>query len=59
MAGNQVALAQPLLDAQQADGSWPDPSCPEYGTSAALVVLQMADGLSPLFHRDETVEDGP
>ena len=29
------------------------------GTSAALVVLQMADGLSPLFHRDETVEDGP
>lgn len=40
-----------LLDAQQADGSWRDPSCPEYGTAAALTVLQMADGLSPLFGR--------
>jgi len=46
-----AAAIRPLLDAQQADGSWPDPSCAEYGTSAALTVLQMADGLSPLFHR--------
>jgi hypothetical protein len=38
-----------LLDAQRADGSWRDPSGPDYGTSAALAVLQMADGLAPLF----------
>lgn len=41
----------PLLEAQQSDGSWRDPSCPEYGTAAALMVLQMADGLAPLFQR--------
>ncbi|MFM8636055.1 MAG: prenyltransferase [Planctomycetia bacterium] len=46
-----ASVVGPLLDAQRHDGAWPDPSCPEYGTSAALAVLQMADGLSPLFQR--------
>ena len=46
-----AAVEQPLLAGQQADGAWRDPSCPEYGTAAALTVLQMADGLSPLFGR--------
>jgi hypothetical protein len=46
-----TSVEKPLLAAQQADGSWRDPSCPEYGTAAALTVLQMADGLSPLFGR--------
>ncbi len=46
-----AAVEKPLLAAQQVDGSWRDPSCPEYGTAAALTVLQMADGLSPLFGR--------
>lgn len=45
----QGAVEASLLDAQQADGSWRDPSCPEFGTSAALAVLQMGDGLAPLF----------
>lgn len=46
-----ASVEEPLLAAQQADGSWRDPSCPEYGTAAALTVLQIADGLSPLFGR--------
>ena len=46
MGGSDFAAetAGPLA-AQQADGSWRDPSCPEYGTAAALTVLQMAVGL--------------
>jgi hypothetical protein len=54
-----ASVEEPLLAAQQADGSWRDPSCPEYGTAAAVAVLQMANGLSPLFgrlHRDEEAE---
>jgi hypothetical protein len=54
-----ASIEETLLDAQQADGSWRDPSCAEYGTAAALTVLQMADGLSPLFGRlprDEEAE---
>lgn len=46
-----ATVKDPLLAAQQADGSWTDPSCAEYGTAAALTVLQMADGLAPLFGR--------
>jgi len=38
-----------LLAAQRADGSWPDPSCAEYGTAAAVSVLCMPRGLVPLF----------
>lgn len=37
-----------LLAAQQSDGSWQDPSCPEYGTAAALAVLQTPDSLLPI-----------
>lgn len=48
-----------LLDAQRPDGSWSDPSCPEYGTSAALTVLQMSRGLSPLFRRPRALEPAP
>lgn len=47
-----TATAESLLAAQQEDGSWQDPSCPEYGTSAALMVLQMPDDLTPLYQRD-------
>jgi hypothetical protein len=46
------ATATALLAAQRDDGSWRDPSCPEYGTSAALVVLQMPNDLTPLYQRD-------
>jgi hypothetical protein len=52
-----AAVEEPLLAAQQADGSWADPSCAEYGTAAALTVLQMADGLSPLFGRPPRGEE--
>ena len=40
--------ARMLLEAQQADGSWSDPSCSEYGTAAAISVLQITDGLLPI-----------
>lgn len=55
----RVSVVGPLLDAQRHDGAWPDPSCPEYGTSAALTVLQMADGLSPLFQRTARDDEDP
>ncbi len=44
--------APTLLQAQKTDGSWLDPSCPEYGTAAALYVLQMPNNLTPLFQRE-------
>lgn len=37
-----------LLAAQRADGSWLDPSCPEYGTAAAVAILQTPAGLLPI-----------
>ena len=37
-----------LLEAQRTDGSWSDPSCSEYGTAAAISVLQMPNGLLPI-----------
>jgi len=43
------AVAERLLAVQQEDGSWRDPSCAEYGTAAALSVLCMPRGLTPLF----------
>ena len=46
------ATAATLIAAQREDGSWQDPSCPEYGTSAALTVLQMPNDLTPLYQRD-------
>ncbi|MFM7035494.1 MAG: prenyltransferase/squalene oxidase repeat-containing protein [Planctomycetia bacterium] len=54
-----AAVIGPLLDAQRHDGAWPDPSCPEYGTSAALTVLQVADGLSPLLQRTARDDEDP
>jgi hypothetical protein len=40
-----------IVAAQEEDGSWRDPSCAEYGTSAALSVLQMPNDVTPLFQR--------
>jgi hypothetical protein len=40
-----------LLARQQADGSWSDPICSEYGTSMATIVLQMPDSSVPIFQR--------
>lgn len=37
-----------LLERQQADGSWLDPSCPEYGTAAAISILQAPAGWLPI-----------
>jgi prenyltransferase beta subunit len=37
-----------LLEAQRTNGSWSDPSCSEYGTAAAISVLQMPNGLLPI-----------
>lgn len=45
--------APELLAAQRADGSWDDPSCPEYGTSAAILALTAANGLLPGFQRGQ------
>ncbi|MFN5757847.1 MAG: prenyltransferase/squalene oxidase repeat-containing protein, partial [Planctomycetia bacterium] len=46
------ATAATLVAAQRDDGSWQDPSCAEYGTSAALTVLQTPKDLTPLYQRD-------
>jgi hypothetical protein len=46
------ATAATLVAAQREDGSWQDPSCSEYGTSAALTVLQMPNDLTPLYQRE-------
>lgn len=42
-------MSERLLALQQPDGSWPDPSCPEYGTAAAVMTLSVPDGLIPVF----------
>lgn len=47
-----AAAAARLLAAQRPDGAWEDPSCPEYGTAAAVAVLRMPAGLMPLFQAD-------
>ena len=41
--------ARLLLEAQRPDGAWPDPSCAEYGTAAAIAVLCVPRGTTPLF----------
>lgn len=48
------ASAKDLLAAQQVDGSWPDPSCAEYGTAAAILSLTTANGLLPAWKRGAT-----
>jgi prenyltransferase beta subunit len=40
-----------LVARQQADGSWADPICFEYGTAMACIVLQMPDNSLPIFQR--------
>ena len=41
-------VARSLVDHQREDGSWTDPSCPEYGTAAAISILQTPAGLLPI-----------
>jgi hypothetical protein len=48
-----------LLEAQRPDGSWPDPSCAEYGTAAAVTVLQMPTTLAPLLRQPQPLEAQP
>lgn len=48
------ASAPSLLAAQHTDGSWPDPSCAEYGTAAAILSLTTANGLLPAWKRGTT-----
>lgn len=51
--------AATLLGAQRPDGSWDDPSCAEFGTSAALAVLQMPADLVPFLRPDQPEPPGP
>ena len=46
-----AATAADLLATQRSDGAWPDPSCPEYGTAAAILSLTTANGLLPGWKR--------
>jgi hypothetical protein len=45
------AIRAALLSRQQADGSWQDPVCSEYGTAMATIILQMPDNSVPIFQR--------
>jgi prenyltransferase beta subunit len=45
------AIRDVLVARQQADGSWADPICFEYGTAMACIVLQMPDNSVPIFQR--------
>ena len=46
------AIRRELLDSQQADGSWADPSVgTAYGTAMALIVLQMPKRYLPIFQK--------
>lgn len=49
-----AATAGDLLAAQAPDGSWPDPSCAEFGTAAAILSLTTANGLLPGWKRGTT-----
>ena len=46
-----AATAADLLATKRSDGAWPDPSCPEYGTAAAILSLTTANGLLPGWKR--------
>lgn len=48
--------ARLLLEAQRPDGAWPDPSCAEYGTAAAIAVLCVPRGTTPLFEVERPEE---
>jgi hypothetical protein len=45
------AVQELLVKQQQADGSWPDMICSEYGTAMATIVLQMPNNYLPIFQR--------
>lgn len=45
------AAQEVLLRQQQADGSWMDLICAEYGTAMACIVLQMPNNYLPIFQR--------
>ncbi len=46
------AIRQELLSKQQPDGSWADPSVgPSYGSSMALIILQMPKRFLPIFQK--------
>lgn len=45
------AVRETLIARQQADGSWPDAICPEYGTAMATIILQMPNNSVPIFQR--------
>ncbi|QDU31898.1 Prenyltransferase and squalene oxidase repeat protein [Anatilimnocola aggregata] len=45
------AIHDVLLKAQQADGSWMDLICAEYGTAMACIILQMPNNYLPIFQR--------
>ncbi len=45
------AVRDVLIQRQQADGSWPDAICSEYGTAMAAIILQMPDNSVPIFQR--------
>jgi hypothetical protein len=45
------AIRDVLINRQQADGSWPDATGPEYATAMATIILQMPDNSVPIFQR--------
>lgn len=45
------AVRDVLVERQQADGSWPDAICSEYGTAMAAIILQMPNNSVPIFQR--------
>lgn len=46
------AIRKELLDKQQPDGSWPDPSVgPAYGSAMAMIILQMPKRFLPIFQK--------
>ena len=45
------AIRDALLKRQSDDGSWMDSIGSEYGTSMALIILQMPNNYLPIFQR--------
>jgi hypothetical protein len=45
------AIRDELVERQQADGSWQDAVCDEYGTAMACIILQMPNNYLPIFQR--------
>jgi hypothetical protein len=45
------AIRNVLREQQQADGSWEDLVCSEYGTAMACIILQMPNDCLPIFQR--------